>query len=75
MLQTFKSTYVKPIRMFLSERVPDEFLEEFIEICDDSFFYESENIHKGIQVFILGGKDRLEGYNVDFIERVDLTDP
>lgn len=74
MLQNFKSTYIKPIRMFISESVPDDFLEEFIVKCDDAFYYESENIHKGIQVFILGGKERLEGYDAGFIERVDLSD-
>lgn len=75
MLQNFKSTYIKPIRMFISESVPDEFLEEFIQKCDDAFYNESENIHKGIQVFILGGKERLEGYDAGFIERVNLSDP
>ena len=74
MLQNFKSTYIKSIRMFISESVPDELLEEFIEKCDDAFYYEGEKIHKGIQVFILGGKERLEGYDAGFIERVDLSD-
>lgn len=60
--------------MFVSEHVSDDLLEEFIEICDFSFFDENEDIHKGIQVFILNGKERLPGYNESFIERVDLTD-
>lgn len=73
-LEGFKSTYVKPIRMFISESMKEDILEEFVEFCMDFFFDGKEDCVEGIQLFILNGKDRLISFDESCIERLDLSD-